>query len=459
MSERKSLLVNVAIFPKIMTIAIGKPIQEDIIDEGDDKLKRVTDTEIVADIPRSANVLYLQRILSKHDSIECKLLEQYAYGVVFSDEDYRELIELVFTSANQPVEQNINSSQKELLGLYGLAIERDENGKGHLTLLEDQIPKIKAETWDCITVDLLHKQAFDIIECFDFEREWHDEKNSSNKAFKISLGAWKTNFDEEVQSLNNALRSAFMFTLVGFYWGDKRDQYTNFSEYFDAEFYKRVSLVFECWKNRDTHQKIKYLPVYDSFYNLRGNTRDELVAILKGVLDSEDVAIDDKEVLRARLIEGANTIHQDAQTDSSAIDLENNLIKPAINLVLLREKYKEALETAKILLDHNKYLDCANRCYYAMMAALKALLQHYNLLAAWKPDELKEAESHKKLKKSLSNLVTQGKIAQKYESDYQFVLTQRLKCDYSHYIFNKNDAQNCYNKAEGFCREVEHLIQ
>ena len=156
MSDRKSLLVNVAIFPKIMTIAIGKPIQEDIIDEGDDKLKRITDPEIVADIPRSANVLYLQRILSKHDSIECKLLEQYAYGVVFSDEDYRKLIELVFTSANQPVEQNINSTQKELLGLYGLAIERDENGKGHLTLLEDQIPKIKAETWDCITVDTAH---------------------------------------------------------------------------------------------------------------------------------------------------------------------------------------------------------------------------------------------------------------------------------------------------------------
>ena len=30
MAERKSLLVNIAIFPKIMTIAIGKPIQEDI---------------------------------------------------------------------------------------------------------------------------------------------------------------------------------------------------------------------------------------------------------------------------------------------------------------------------------------------------------------------------------------------------------------------------------------------
>lgn len=459
MAEKKSLLVNIAIFPKIMTITVGKPIQAEGLDENDDILKSIPDPDIVADLPRSANVLYLQRILSKHDSIECKLLEQYVYGVVFSDEDYRELIKLVFTSANQPVKQQISSSQKELLGLYGLAIDRDENGQGHLILLEDQIPQIKAETWDCITVDFLHKQAFDIIECFDFEGEWHGEKKSFDAAFKISLGAWKTNVNEQIQSLNNALRSAFMFTLVGFNWGDKKDQYTNFSEYFDAEFYKRVSLVFECWKNRDSHQKIKYIPIYDSFYNLQGNTKDELVAVLKTILDSEDVAIDDKEMLRMRLIEGANAIHQDAKTEASAVDLENNLIKPAINLVLLREKYKESLETAKILLDHKKYLDCANRCYYAMMDALKTLLEHDGTLAAWKPDELKEAESHKKLEKALSDLVTEGKIAPSYESDYEFVLTQRLKCDYSHYIFNKNDAQNCYNKAERFCQEVEHLIQ
>lgn len=79
MAEKKSLLVNIAIFPKIMTIAVGKPIQAEGLDENDDILKSIPDPDIVADLPRSANVLYLQRILSKHDSIECKLLEQYVY--------------------------------------------------------------------------------------------------------------------------------------------------------------------------------------------------------------------------------------------------------------------------------------------------------------------------------------------------------------------------------------------
>lgn len=458
MKEKKSLLVNVAIFPKIMTIILGKPFSKENIESNNGGLKNIDDVEIVAELPRTANVIYLQHILKKHDSDECKLLEQYVYGVIFSDEDYRKLIELVFTSANQPVVQHTDIPQKELLGLYGLAIERNENGKGHLILLEDHIPAIKAETWDCIAVDLLHKQAFDIIECFDFEGEWQSEREDSEAVFKISLGSWRTNFDEEIQSLNNALRSAFMFTLVGFQWGDKKDQYANFSEYFDAEFYKRVSIVFECWKNRDSHQSVKYLPIYDSFYNLQGNTKEELIEILKAILDSDDVAIDDKAMLRERLIEGANTIHQNSKTDVTATALENSLIKPAINLVLLREKYKDALDTAKMCLEHKKYLDCANRCYYAMMDALKALLQHYGLLSAWKTDELKESESHGKLENALSDLVSQGKIAQAYELDYKFVFEQRLSCDYAHYIFNKNDAQNCYNKAEAFCQEVERLI-
>src|SRR5699024_6890133 len=90
------------------------------------------------------------------------------------------------------------------------------------------------------------------------------------------------------------------------------------------------------------------------------------------------------------------------------ISLEQNLIKPAINLILLREKAKETVESAEILCSEGKYVDCANRCYYAMMFTLKMLLEHQGKLANWKSNELKERETHNSLEKGFDDLVTSG---------------------------------------------------
>ena len=38
-----------------------------------------------------------------------------------------------------------------------------------------------------------------------------------------------------------------MYTLVGYYCGDRKNQYLSFERYFEDEYYKRVSLIFGIW--------------------------------------------------------------------------------------------------------------------------------------------------------------------------------------------------------------------
>lgn len=159
--------------------------------------------------------------------------------------------------------------------------------------------------------------------------------------------------------------------------------------------------------------------------------------------------------MKNRLIEGAGVFHHDIDTSDQA--LEQSLIKPAVNFILLREKAKETLASAEILCSEGKYSDCANRCYYAMMFSLKTLLENKGLLAAWKENELKEAETHNSLESGFSNLVNQGILDANDQSAFDYVKDQRWKCDYSLYKFEKADAENCVKKAKNFYTKVEAI--
>ena len=103
------------------------------------------------------------------------------------------------------------------------------------------------------------------------------------------------------------------------------------------------------------------------------------------------------------------------------------------------------------------YKDCVNRCFYAMIFALKALLEDQGMLDDWKLGELKEAETHKQLEKKLHTLVRTGVIASQYETDFKKVKDERWVCDYSIMIFVEADANSCIQKMKSFCAEVERL--
>jgi len=156
------------------------------------------------------------------------------------------------------------------------------------------------------------------------------------------------------------------------------------------------------------------------------------------------------------LIDGAGSFH--TNISSTDISLEQNLIKPAINFVLLREKAKETLESAMILYgSEGKYMDCANRCYYSMMFSLKTLLENQGKLSSWKTNELKESETHNSLEIGLDDMVSTGVLNSTDKANFEYVKDQRWKCDYSLYRFEKPDAENCVKKAKDFFIKIENI--
>lgn len=444
--------INAAIFPKIMMIALGKPME----DNNEETLLASIDAakpEIMIDLPRGAYLLYLQKIADEKNEKELRLLKQYAYGQAFSNTDYDELLGIIMTSTSRAWTQNISS--KDILSPFGISLETSEDGNRKFVLLEDAVATLRVETWECIIIDMLKQSAMDIINCFDFSgsfvREGHNSANKDELMF--SLSAWKFSGDIAEQRLSNALRSAFMFTLVSYHFGDMKNQYSSFQDFFDNEFYKRVSLVYGIWTTRKNAEAVDYIPLYDSFYNLDGLQKNDLIQILKAILDSDSIALDERQNLKYRLIDGAGEFHTNINSASQA--LEDSLIKPAVNFILLREKAKDTLETAELLCQEGKYLDCADRCYYAMMFALKALLEHEGKLAGWKPNELKERETHDSLENGLKDLVSSGILDTNDEAAFEYVKDQRWKCDYSLYKFQKVDAQQCVHKAKDFYNKIE----
>ena len=290
-------------------------------------------------------------------------------------------------------------------------METTENGKRRVNIIEDAKETLRAEAWEGIILDILRESAMTVISLFEFANSFERKNaNAMNKEeLKIYLGAWKFSSDEAEQRLSNALRVAYMYTLVGYYCGDRKSQYSSFERYFEDEYYKRVSLIFGIWTSLEDKTQIEYVPLYDSFHNLRGMSKKDLVDILRAVLDNPDIDLDDKMMLKNQLIVSAGVFH----TNISAGDapLEQSLIKPAVNFVMLRDKAKNTLEAAKTLEKSGLYVDCANRCYYAMMDALKSLLEFRGLLAQWKENELKETETHKSLERAMNDLVSNGVLS------------------------------------------------
>lgn len=447
----KKIEINGAIYPYIMSIYLGNKngAETDTFTvQGNNGL------DVSLDLPRDAFLMYLQNAADEKNKKEMDLLEKYAYGIHMSDAEYTDLISLIMTPVTRNWSVNING---DILTPFGLCLTSDENGKTTVKIIEEAKEMLRAEAWEGILLDMLDESTKTVISLFDFDHfyERQNANPSGKEELQFYLGAWKFTADEAEQKLSNALRSAFMYTLVGYYCGDRKSQYSSFQQYFEDEYYKRVSLVYGIWSSITDKTQIKYVPLYDSFYNLQGTNKLDLIKVLKAILDNPSVDIDDKEVLKNQLIESAGILHTNISQND--LPLEQNLIKPAVNFIILRDKAKERLNAAKTLEQNGQYNDCANRCYYAMMDALKCLLEYKGLLSQWKENELKESETHKKLERALNDLVINGEIDQSDAADYSYVLSERMKCDYSLYVFKKADALDCIRRAENFLGKIETI--
>ena len=417
-----SIQINTSIFPMIMSISVG---------ENENKQK--------IDLPAGANLLYLQGL---SDETEKSFLKKYARGDIFSDEEFEKLFNLFFDDS--PRVNQIRGDLANFINQFGVEMDCND-GVFTFSLLESHKQQIKVETWECITLDLLKSDYEDIINCFDFGE------------INIYLGGWKSETDEIRQSLLNALRAALMFTLIGFLYGDDRHLYNDFKNYFETEFYKRVALVYGVWKTRKNGEKVEYIPIYDSFYNLKNKSTADLISTIHAILDCNDIVMDERMMLKNRLISGAEVFH--ANIDPQSILLEQTLIKPVVNFLAEISSAKDNLNATDILLKQSLFNPSIDRSYYSMMHALKALLEKNGLLADWNADPLilNVPESHAALERKLNTAVNNGIIDNTYYIDFKYVKQKRWAADYNITQFSEVECTECMRRAELFYNEIKRL--
>lgn len=113
---------------------------------------------------------------------------------------------------------------------------------------------------------------------------------------------------------------------------------------------------------------------------------------------------------------------------------------------------KEKLESAKILLDAEKYRDSIGRSYYAIFTAVRAVLAY---------DKIDFSKHSGVISYFQKEYIKTGKFDIKYSRYLQSAFQIRNSCDYDDFfIVSKQDAEEQYNKAAEFYNEIQtYLLQ
>ena len=126
------------------------------------------------DLPRSVNQLYLSGLNPTANARELELFEKYANRLAFADADYEDVIDYIFIPVTRP---SITLSRTsipvdgidEFFEQFGITLESD--GEKHwFELIESHTMEVRADTWECILLDLLYSHWHDVIDCFDFKK-------------------------------------------------------------------------------------------------------------------------------------------------------------------------------------------------------------------------------------------------------------------------------------------------
>ena len=129
--------------------------------------------------------------------------------------------------------------------------------------------------------------------------------------------------------------------------------------------------------------------------------------------------------------------------------MENNSIL-TISKVRL-EHAKEDLDSAKDLLISKKYKQCANRSYYAIFHAMRAVLAF----------DLIDMKSHKGIISEFRRLYIKTKIfSEKLSNIITELVIIRTNSDYEDfYIISKEEAEEQMKKAKFFIKEIEKFLK
>lgn len=132
--DGKIIRYNAAIFPSVMEF----------------KLEPTDGTSGCSiELPRGVCHLYLSNLNPCSDAREIELFEKYASGLSFVDSDYEDIIEYVFVPIPRP--SGSGDIRDRMLEKFGIRLMTDGK-KQWFEILNDHIPEIRANTWDCILV-------------------------------------------------------------------------------------------------------------------------------------------------------------------------------------------------------------------------------------------------------------------------------------------------------------------
>lgn len=123
------------------------------------------------------------------------------------------------------------------------------------------------------------------------------------------------------------------------------------------------------------------------------------------------------------------------------------------NLMQYRlDNAKEKLESAKVLLDAEKYRDFIGRSYYAIFTAVRAVLAY---------DKIDFSKHSGVISYFQKEYIKTGKFDIKYSRYLQSAFQIRNSCDYDDFfIASKQDAEEQYIKAIEFYNEIHtYLLQ
>lgn len=394
------------------------------------------------DLPRDVYILYCK---SKLSAKEKEILIKWQNGKELNDIEYKILIknslckkkDFIYCHTNK---EGINA----ILEIYGIGIKHSNQSEKY-DLIEESLPRIKSEVFDHILLNILMPFYSKILKSLFPDMD-------------IYLGPERNEADDGLHSLSTAFRIAFYFSLISFLYGENRKSYESFQYFFSKEFEKRARLVKNIWITKGKHKTIKYIPIFDSFKNYNRGDAQFIISIIKNMLKTNEILLNDNNEIENQLIKQAQSMHRviDHEFDS----IKSDILQPAVSLVVNIKKAEQFLKSAKENFKKCDFDSTINRCYYSMMRALRALLTECRILGSWRNNILSPHETHKSLELKLEQEIIKNKKLMDISdlADFKYVFEQRLLADYNEIYLDSTTCRQCIKKATTFINKIKTII-
>lgn len=409
-------------FPNVMAITIcGKKIE----------------------LPKDAYILYIETMFSHNEK---RILLKWQNSADLDDDEYRFLIKNALRSEAENIETESNEQGFDgVLAHYGIKA-RYSNESVDFKVHDNTSARLKSNVYDSILINILRPFYSNILDPL-FPNH------------NIYLGPEASEGDERLQSLNSSLRVALFFTLIAFLYGGNSYDYESFEEFFSNEYEKRSRLIKNIWFTSESDQKISYLPIFDSFKNYKGSDAEFIIRVIRRLLESDDIVLNDKNEIENKLITQALATSVNSNLDTG--EIRDKILKPLVSYSVNINKAEQFLKTAKENFQDKQYDSSINRSYYSMMRALRALLNNYGILEGWRQNTINPDETHPKLEKKLvEEIILKRKLMDvNYHVDFKYVKQQRMLADYNELYLDSHICKQCIEKAERFLSKVKNLLQ